>query len=288
LSEQCVVQNSKIPFLILDCVNWIKTGNRIKSEGIFRKSASFDISKNLIDKFNKNVLHRYKFEKEDGIDVHTVANLLKLYFRELEEPPIPFKTYHAFISASLESDELVKLAKYKALIHDLPLANRNVLIYMLRLLSDISLYEGTTKLNESSLSILWAPNFLKDKISTASTSDEILKEMASVQNVVTYLIKNVETFQKDEINYYDNYDEIVASTTSSDPLRRPSKKSLGFEKPLLGEEDEKEKKKRTSKTIKEEDDEKKNKFSKSLEDEIEKEKKRRNSKSETSSSSDEK
>jgi len=37
LAEQCVVQNSKIPFLIIDCVNWIKSGNRIKIEGIFRK-----------------------------------------------------------------------------------------------------------------------------------------------------------------------------------------------------------------------------------------------------------
>jgi len=187
------------------------------------------------------------FEKEDGIDFHTVANLLKLYFRELEEPPIPFKSYHAFIAASLEKDDQVKLAKFKALVRDLSEANRNVLIFMLRLLSDISLYEGTTKMNESSLSILWAPNFLKDKISTASTSDEILKEMASVQKVVTFLIKNVEVFQKDEINYYDDYEKILESANNSDPLRRNSRKNFAYEKPIKEEDDLGKKKKEIQK-----------------------------------------
>jgi hypothetical protein len=37
---------------------------------------------------------------KEGLDIHNIASLLKLYFRELPEPLLTFDLYDAFIAAA--------------------------------------------------------------------------------------------------------------------------------------------------------------------------------------------
>ena len=73
-------------------------------------------------------------------DPHTVAGLLKLYFRELPEPLLTFDLYDDFIESHTGSDYQDKINKVAALIQQLPVENQILLKYLCSHLSRVASY----------------------------------------------------------------------------------------------------------------------------------------------------
>ena len=63
-----------------------------------------------------------------GVDPHVPASLLKLWYRELSEPVVPFAFYERCIAAFSSADESC------ATVHQLPEINRLALIYLIHFL----------------------------------------------------------------------------------------------------------------------------------------------------------
>lgn len=83
LIEQAKSENSVIPSVVLKCVREVESRG-LSAEGIYRKSGTFGQVLELQGAFNENKnpkLSQYQ-------DIHVIATLLKLYFRELSSPLI--------------------------------------------------------------------------------------------------------------------------------------------------------------------------------------------------------
>lgn len=83
LIEQAKSENSVIPSVVLKCIREVESRG-LSVEGIYRKSGTFGQVRELQEAFNENKnpkLSQYQ-------DIHVVATLLKLYFRELSSPLI--------------------------------------------------------------------------------------------------------------------------------------------------------------------------------------------------------
>ena len=63
-------------------------------------------------------------------DVHVLAGLLKQWFRQLDEPVIPFNLYQQSIDAVARNDIKALLQ----LVEDIPEPNRTVLVYLIAFL----------------------------------------------------------------------------------------------------------------------------------------------------------
>lgn len=54
-------------------------------------------------------------------DIHSVASLLKMYFRELPNPLCTYQLYHQFVAAVQEGlSEDLRLVKMRDVVHKLP------------------------------------------------------------------------------------------------------------------------------------------------------------------------
>lgn len=62
-------------------------------EGIFRVPGSNDMIQEIKEQYETEGCPQVSLRDEDP---HTVAGILKLYFRELKEPLIPFAKYETF------------------------------------------------------------------------------------------------------------------------------------------------------------------------------------------------
>jgi len=71
---------------------------------------------------------QWQFSASDSADPHTVASLLKLWFRELAEPLIPPNLYLTAVTNCDDDDACV------ALVSQLPQLNRLVLSYLVHFL----------------------------------------------------------------------------------------------------------------------------------------------------------
>ena len=66
-------------------------------------------------------------------DVNVICGLVKMYFRELDEPLLMFSNYNDFIAASDLKDELARIEKIKTIINErLPMPHRDLLYILLR------------------------------------------------------------------------------------------------------------------------------------------------------------
>ncbi|KAG9473816.1 hypothetical protein GDO78_004232 [Eleutherodactylus coqui] len=122
-----------------------------RTEGIFRVPGD-------IDEVNALKLQVEQWRIPDNLSDPTVpASLLKLWYRELEEPLIPQQFYKQCITNYENPDAAVSV------VQQLPELNRLVLCYLIHFLQIFSQPSnvGTTKMDVNNLAMVMAPNCLR-------------------------------------------------------------------------------------------------------------------------------
>ncbi|EGG23324.1 RhoGAP domain-containing protein [Cavenderia fasciculata] len=153
-------------------------------EGIFRLSGANSQIKSLKNCFDAGE----EVDLNDCEDVHTVAGLLKLYLRELPEPLFPFETYSSFIEISKgDVPKQQKIDSVKLLVSLLPAPNRALFRHLFRFLEKVYANAGVNKMNAVNLSIVFAPNLLKDKDNNVMN---VVADAQYVNHVVQLIIEN--------------------------------------------------------------------------------------------------
>lgn len=75
-------------------------------------------------------------QHDEAFNVHNITGLLKLYFREMPEPLIPFNRYQDFIAAATIEEEKRKDV-LRVLVQSLPAARLAVAFTLLQHLSNV-------------------------------------------------------------------------------------------------------------------------------------------------------
>ncbi|KAL7888718.1 hypothetical protein AOLI_G00036920 [Acnodon oligacanthus] len=156
LEEVMAMQKERYPDRELP---WVQTRlseevlglNGDQTEGIFRVPGD-------IDEVNALKLQVDQWKVPTGLeDPHVPASLLKLWYRELEEPVIPHEYYEECI-ANYDSPEAAA-----SVIHNLPHINKLVLCYLIRFLQVFAqpANVAVTKMDVSNLAMVMAPNCLR-------------------------------------------------------------------------------------------------------------------------------
>jgi len=179
-----------IPLIVLNCMNYLF--KNVQTEGIFRLSGRAQRMEDYKKAYDRGEV----FDFTSELDVHTIAGLLKLYFRRLPDPLCCHSLYKEWLN-SYEPNNIVSTRnKLKNVIKKLPHTNYLIMTSLVGLLSRICSESEMTKMSANNLAICWAPNILKPK--EESSSAVLLMETNSVNMIVTLLI----------IHYKDFFEEL--------------------------------------------------------------------------------
>ncbi|XP_069774096.1 rho GTPase-activating protein 25-like isoform X2 [Narcine bancroftii] len=173
-----------VPIIVEKCADFMRE-HGLKEEGIFRLPGQDNLVKELRNAFDAG--ERPSFNRDT--DVHTVASLFKLYFRELPEPVIPWSQYEDFLTCSQVMDNDDKLGQQKLIkqISLLPLANYNLLSYICRFLHEVQLHSAVNKMSVDNLATVIGVNLLRPKIEDPVT---IMRGTPQIQKLMTVMISN--------------------------------------------------------------------------------------------------
>ena len=193
LTETMEVQRERFPHLRLP---WFMTTvadqilrlNGTGTEGIFRIPADYEEVLSLKSRFDQ-------WEVVLCRDSHTAASLLKTWLRELYEPLIPDHFYDECVALAVNLDkesvtDPEKTKRLHNLISRLPELNALVLMYLIRFLqlfaqSSISV---VTKMDDSNLATVFAPNFLRcPSVDPLVIMENARKEMTFVKHLIQCL-----------------------------------------------------------------------------------------------------
>lgn len=141
----------------------IETGGA-ETEGIFRCAADHDLIAQLrleIDcvDFRKITDAKQVHSLLSNVqDPHVIAGLLKLFFRQLYEPVFPVQIYDVCLESGHDGHTACRVFNER-----LPNLNKDVVAYLIRLLQLLAKSDKVayTKMDNSNLSMVWAPNLLR-------------------------------------------------------------------------------------------------------------------------------
>ncbi|ESN93582.1 hypothetical protein HELRODRAFT_115456 [Helobdella robusta] len=184
LSEVMNLQKERYPESSLP---WIQTMlseevlrlNGAATEGIFRIPGDIDEVNSL-----KVRCDRWLPPPSNLHDPHVPASLLKLWYRELQEPLIPYAFHQQCIDSFADPDASM------AVISSLPEINRSVITYLIRFLQVFCRPENVqcTKMDVNNLAMVMAPNCLRCLSSDPRVIfDNTRKEMAFIRNLLLHL-----------------------------------------------------------------------------------------------------
>ena len=129
---------------------------------------------------------------------HAVADVLKLYFKMLSEPLIPFSYYTTFMEIDLSQDRTSTVTAIQTLLSYLDRAHHDCLNYLLHFLAAVTRRSTHNLMTVKNLAIVWAPNILRPKpvenlVGTAPPVDfmTVKQEIENSQALIGFLISEV-------------------------------------------------------------------------------------------------
>lgn len=130
----------------------------LESQGIYRLSGNASTVQQFRTKLNQgNDTELYV----EFMDVNVIAALLKLFFREIQIPCIPFKFYFQYIEAMKIEDYDSRLIEIKNLVQKLPKVHYDTLEYLMRHLGKVAAKSDINKMEPSNLAIVFGPSLLR-------------------------------------------------------------------------------------------------------------------------------
>ncbi|KAL0207143.1 hypothetical protein P9112_012854 [Eukaryota sp. TZLM1-RC] len=209
-----------IPSVVRTCVSFIET-NCLKVQGIFRVPGVVSQILEL----------KSRFDSGENVDFSSTTNpndvcgVLKLYFRELGEPLIPYGLFsQVFSSETLTNLETFEdfLPRLKKLINLLPDNNRILLHYLCQFLALVASYHHYNKMTVENISLVFVPNIIR---SSSSDKKDLYnpKDMKPFVTCFKLLIQHFEEiFSTGDEEIKENLDEISENLEMSPPLSSPS------------------------------------------------------------------
>ncbi|RVE64141.1 hypothetical protein OJAV_G00143380 [Oryzias javanicus] len=205
-----------VPIVVEQCVDFIRERG-LQEVGLFRQPGRNSLVRELQEAFDSG--ERPSFDRFSTTDVHTVASLLKLYLRQLPEPLVPYSCYQNFLfcAQKLSTDRVLGLMELRSLLHELPVANFNLLHFICQFLNEVQSFSSCNKMSVQNLATVFGPNIFRAK---AEDLQSIMGGAALVQTLMLELIRENESlFTK--VPPPINARRVAGSRASSSALTRP-------------------------------------------------------------------
>ncbi|XP_046405589.1 rho GTPase-activating protein 45-like [Ischnura elegans] len=189
LGQHLKETSAQVPYIVCKCVNEIdERGKYVK--GVYRVSGV----KSKVEKLCQAFENGADLVDLTGIHPNVIANVLKLYLRQLPEPLLTFSLYSEFVRIAKEfpsnSDHKSKdpSAELKAVVSRLPkhhLATLSVLMQHLRRVSQLS---EENKMPASNLGIVFGPTLLRPCEGSASLNSlvDTVHQTRVVELMITF------------------------------------------------------------------------------------------------------
>ncbi|XP_072378519.1 uncharacterized protein CdGAPr isoform X1 [Diabrotica undecimpunctata] len=166
LGEHLLNSGNEVPMVLKCCAEFIEKYGIV--DGIYRLSGVTSNIQKLRNAFDEDRIPNLC--TEDILqDIHSVASLLKMYFRELPNPLCTYQLYQSFVNAvqgcntairNSESDH-DRLLKMRETVQKLPPPHYRTLEYLMRHLAKVAKHGASTGMTTRNVAIVWAPNLLR-------------------------------------------------------------------------------------------------------------------------------
>uniref|UniRef100_A0A8C4VL18 SLIT-ROBO Rho GTPase activating protein 1 n=1 Tax=Gopherus evgoodei TaxID=1825980 RepID=A0A8C4VL18_9SAUR len=177
LLHRTLGEGQVIPLIVESCIRFINLYG-LQHQGIFRVSGSQVEVNDIKNSFERG--ENPLADDQSNHDINSVAGVLKLYFRGLENPVFPKERFNDLI-ACVRIDNLYERALHiRKLLLTLPRSVLIVMRYLFAFLNHLSQYSDENMMDPYNLAICFGPTLMpvpdiQDQVSCQAHVNEIIK-----------------------------------------------------------------------------------------------------------------
>uniref|UniRef100_A0A674JHS7 SLIT-ROBO Rho GTPase activating protein 1 n=1 Tax=Terrapene triunguis TaxID=2587831 RepID=A0A674JHS7_9SAUR len=177
LLHRTLGEGQVIPLIVESCIRFINLYG-LQHQGIFRVSGSQVEVNDIKNSFERG--ENPLADDQSNHDINSVAGVLKLYFRGLENPVFPKERFNDLISC-VRIDNLYERALHiRKLLLTLPRSVLIVMRYLFAFLNHLSQYSDENMMDPYNLAICFGPTLMpvpdiQDQVSCQAHVNEIIK-----------------------------------------------------------------------------------------------------------------
>ncbi|KFR02478.1 Arf-GAP with Rho-GAP domain, ANK repeat and PH domain-containing protein 3, partial [Opisthocomus hoazin] len=173
----------------------------LRHEGIYRKNGAKSRIKVLMEEFRRDA-RNVKLRINDNF-IEDVTDVLKRFFRELEDPVFTLELHPQWKEAAEISSKPQRLERYKELIHRLPRLNHKTLAALIGHLYRVQKCADLNQMSTKNLSLLFAPSLFQ----TDGKGEHEVKVMEDlIDNYV-----NVFNIDEDQVSQMDLENSLITT-----------------------------------------------------------------------------
>ncbi|KAL6057476.1 Rho GTPase-activating protein gacA [Balamuthia mandrillaris] len=172
----------EVPTILVQMKTALKDKNALLQEGIFRLAGDAYEMKRIKENMNKE-----KNFSDTDVDPNTIANLIKVWFREMPTPVLNVLPTETIFNSGEQS---VCIEAYL----DLPEPQASLLGWLLNLLTEVASQKAINKMTEQNLSIVVAPNLYDPPGS--NPMEGLVMSQKAVQFLHNVLVYEMEELKK--------------------------------------------------------------------------------------------
>ncbi|KAF8475031.1 hypothetical protein BDZ91DRAFT_759117 [Kalaharituber pfeilii] len=166
----------KLPYPLMDASRYLRTASNLKTEGLFRITASMQLMEIVREAYDRG-----QYLRMNDYGPHLAAGLIKLYYRSLPEPLIPRRYYAELSERCRSQEEIKKLLTCHESKGGLPATSRTLLTrHLLPLLTQVTQYAQVNRMTAENLAICISPSLVR--------SDDPLLDMTVSRGAVCQII----------------------------------------------------------------------------------------------------
>ncbi|XP_035170429.1 rho GTPase-activating protein 9, partial [Oxyura jamaicensis] len=201
LEALCQRENSTVPRFVRLCVEAVEERG-LDVDGIYRINGNLSVIQKLrfaVDQERAVTSDgRYVFPEQlcqeerlsladpEWSDIHVVTGALKLFFRELPEPLIPYGLFNPFIEAIKLPDPQEQVQRVAELVQSLPPPNYATLRYLVAHLCRVMGQADVNRMTRQNIGIVFGPTLLRPEREPGSLAAGMSQQNQAVELLLAH------------------------------------------------------------------------------------------------------
>uniref|UniRef100_A0A3Q4MAC8 Rho GTPase activating protein 9 n=1 Tax=Neolamprologus brichardi TaxID=32507 RepID=A0A3Q4MAC8_NEOBR len=165
----------------LACFVWCVAG--LETDGIYRVSGNLAVIQKL--RFLVNHEEKLNLDESEWEDIHVITGALKLFFRELPEPLVPYGFFTDIVETVKMSDYMDKIDRLKCLVLNMPPPNHDTLQFMCRHLKRVLENSETNRMTTQNIGIVFGPTLMRPERDNGNMAVNMVYQNQAVELILT-------------------------------------------------------------------------------------------------------
>ncbi|XP_041097692.1 rho GTPase-activating protein 15 isoform X2 [Polyodon spathula] len=182
LDALCEREKTTVPRFVRLCVEAVERRG-LETDGIYRVSGNLSVIQRL--RFHVDHEEKLNLDHSQWEDIHVITGALKMFFRELPEPLIPYSFFDEFVETVKMPDYTEKVDKLKLLVDNLPPANHDTMKYMFRHLKKVKELSDVNRMTTQNIGIVFGPTLMRPEKDFANIAVNMVYQNQVVEDILS-------------------------------------------------------------------------------------------------------